>query len=210
DVVCRRFGGEGVGSQAERYFSEWTTESTYHWALTADAGSGRVRYEGYFHAAELGGWVLLAKVEVAPVGPLLNTLGSFVEHYSEDSYHAARWGRLGRSFVRYPGTDDWLQVRNATLETGAQSSAALARVHANVTDGGTRWGLGSGVSESYAATSSHGDLLSVAARDELPPELADFRARAAAGLLPGGCAGGTCNPAWMWVKGRFRVGVFLY
>merc|ERR1719277_1029993 len=107
---------------------------------------GMARYDGYFHALELGGWVLLGKVLVQEAGRpwYLHKLHSFVEQWEPESPEDKRWASFGPSFVEEAGTtDSWRQITTARFSHTSGGYEDLTHVNANVAGYG-QWGMGIG------------------------------------------------------------------
>jgi len=199
-AICQRFGHEGTGFKSIITFSEWELEQPYGFLVQAfNEGNGKMRFEGYFHAYELGGWVLVSKIRVnlGHRTPRLDGLYSFVEQWSDRSSEDVRWGRYGPMFLEAAAVpNSWSQVMEATFthvigSTGANGYPAdSTHIHANVTNGGTQWGLGIG--GNLVKGVNFGDTLSLSAGMGQPADLQQFQALRSGGQLPGGCMGGTC------------------
>jgi len=198
-AICQRFGHEGTGFKSIITFSEWELEQPYGFLVQAfNEGNGKMRFEGYFHAYELGGWVLVSKIRVNLGGrmPRLDGLYSFVEQWSDRSSEDVRWGRYGPMFLEAAAAPNrWTQVTEATFShsTGVAQSGTVAdptHIHANVTNGGTQWGMGIG--GNLVRGVAYGDRLTLSAGLGQPADLQQFQALRSSGHLPGGCTGGTC------------------
>jgi len=196
-AICTRFGGEGEGAKSYVNFHRWTLEKSYGFITTAaPVGGDRVRLEGYFHAEELGGWILLSKIEVR-TGQLpwhLRNLYSFTEQWTARQFGESRWAKLGPSFAQWSSSaGEWSQVRTARLAFKKAGTEDDAHVNANVTNEGRQWGLGIGGGVGRGASQ---EALTVKAQPALPDDLQKWDTLVAEGVMPTGCAGYTCNARW--------------
>lgn len=194
DAVCKGFSGEGEGRKSTVSFNEWELEQTYGFVVGAFlVGEGVVRYDGYFHAPELGGWQLLAKIKVH-IGNnpwYLHNLYSFVEQWDEESFKRTRWARFGPSFVeddKTPGK--WTQITSASFSHTDAEGEVLAHLHAEITGDSNQWGLGMG--KPFSTSVAKGMVLTVDGASALPTTLVEFGDLRDNGKLPRGCDGKTC------------------
>mmetsp|Transcript_67397 Transcript_67397/g.219562 ORF Transcript_67397/g.219562 Transcript_67397/m.219562 type:complete len:504 (-) Transcript_67397:150-1661(-) len=193
-AVCTRFGGEGTGAKSYINFHDWKLKEDYMFVTVAEElGPSQALYSGYFHAEELGGWVLLSKIKVCTGSDPWHIAGmySFTEQWTTRDYAEERWQMLGPSYVEYKeGFDGWSQITQATFSYTSGSNENNENVNANVTIGGKRWGLGIGgkvqKGEAYKT-------LKVNPEPTIPSQLKLFECLQANGTLPTGCAGGTCT-----------------
>jgi len=192
-AVCTRFGGEGTGSKSYINFNDWKLKEDYMFVTVAEElGPSQALYSGYFHAEELGGWVLLSKIKVCTGSDPWHIAGmySFSEQWSTRDYAEERWQMLGPSYVEYKeGFDGWSQITQATFSYTFGDNENNENVNANVTGGGKQWGLGIGgkvqkgeAEKTLKVNESH-----------IPSQLKLFEFLQANGTLPTGCAGGTCT-----------------
>ena len=190
------------------------SEEPYGFLVQAfDEGFGKARYEGYFHAPELGGWVLLAKLRVNLGGKSwqITSPYSFVEQWSTRSGEDIRFGRFGPSFME-PVTaaegdwHNWRQVMQATFSHTDGHNEVAMHLHANVTGGGMQWGLGLGGDLQRGI--HEGDVLTIDTpfgQGILPQELLQWVQLRLDQQLPGGCPGQTCLDTMIlaWPRSAF-------
>jgi len=208
-ATCRRVGVQGSNAQLEASIDldeDLSEEESYSFVVQASSvESGVARYDGYFWAKELGGWVLLAKIEAA-IGDTpwtLQDMYSFVEqvdvpvHVDTPMDHPASiWGRLGPSFIEpEPSAGQWGQVCAASLVFGSVEGETFPTTpfHANITASGIQWGIG--IDGPALARMPQGATLQVSHLQTLPENLDEFVTLRETGQLPTGCAGSTCS-AW--------------
>jgi hypothetical protein len=192
-AVCSRFGNEGTGQQSKIRFDEWEVEQTYGFLVQAfSVAPDRVQYEGYFHAAELGGWVLLSKIQVQVRGAMpwyLHRMGSFVEQWDGRSNEDLRWARFGPAFVESDtAKDSWVQVRSARFSHTEMNPTSHVHVEGKVE--GAQWGMGIG--GDLVRTTYQQQILPVPS-SPVPQDLLLFGTLRGANQLPGGCLDGTCT-----------------
>jgi len=194
-AVCSRFGNEGTGFRSMLRFDEWELEQSYGFLVQAiQISTDKVRYDGYFHAPELGGWVLISKIQVS-VGSkpwYLHSMGSFVEQWDTRSSEDVRWGRFGPGFVEAAGAQDvWTQITRATFSHTVGAAEDTTHVHANVTNYGTQWGMGIGGDLVKGVVQN--TVFDVYQYSGVPQDLLHFSTLRQSGQLPTGCLGGTCT-----------------
>lgn len=195
--ICGRFGGEGTGAKSRMNFHEWRVEQDYGFLIAAfQESTTHIRYEGYFWAGELAGWILMSKLS-APVGHRshwsLDGLYSFVEQWEALSGEDDRFCRIGPMFVENEGRPDvWTQVTSATFTLAASGNEMTTHVHGNVTGTyGHQWGFGIG--GSLQRNIQDGAQLTVAGGVSQPSCLVQWRQMRQNNALPTGCLGGTCT-----------------
>jgi len=208
DFVCSRFDDQGTGMRSYMRF-KWSMQRSYSFvARASEVGPGVTQYEAYFHANELQGWVLMAKVQVKQgTRPQpLRSISSFVEHSSPRGRGETRWAEYGPAFVgSLDNVGDWVQVRSATSRHSPQSAVETARTHGNVTAQGALWGLGMGSDVQSDALAQ--EALHVWRAFSYPLELQAFDELQRAGNLPSGCTAGTCLGTLItdWFKARITL-----
>lgn len=214
-TVCTRFGNEGTGVKTFMNFHTWRVGKEYGFLTRAfDLGDNKIRYEGYLHASELGGWHLLSKL-VVDSGEMpwwISSMYSFIEQWSPWDCGDARWGEFGPAFVQFE-TDAhepsvWSQVRRATFMHTGHEKEDLYNMSANVTSDRARWGLGIG---SSMGVHEVGKQLVVESAEEIPKQLREFDHLVGWDRLPRGCPGNSCENWWMemwteaWQPSNFPV-----
>ena len=193
-AICTTFGGEGTGAKTYLNFHEWGVEQQYAFVTEIfDEGNGKVRFDGYFFAGELGGWQLLGKIRVSKgkSDARIYQMYSFVEQWSERNFKDVRFARFGPAMVEMatqPG--QWHQLMEASWRhTDLEDTR---RVAGNVTHGGTLWGMGMGGDLVKNIQSGTVLKLTVPWPGPIQP-LAEFQQARNGNALPAGCLGGTCT-----------------
>jgi len=197
-VLCTSFGGEGTGSKTIKDFSTWEMDKPYSFMVRHKRKrftKRRFYQEGYFYATELGGWILMSKIEaLPPVGKSWTIEGmySFVEQFTSRDFEEARWANYGPSFFHHLGdrSDDWHPVREAMFYEGKAESEVKGNANANIS--GDAFGLGIGGQVGRYG----GSTLVVDPPKEIPNALIDFLFTEKKKKLPNGCKGGTCSSSY--------------
>jgi len=189
---------EAFGGRHLLRCGRWSLHRNYSFITRAiDAGDNMAMYEGYFYAEELGGWVLMSKLQVLRNGMPwgIDRMYSFTEQWSTADFGVARWAQLGPSFVQFSdGAGEWTQVRSAMFSKTSADSEHGESVDANLTDHGREWGLGMGGETGAGVAKS----LMVNAVNDFPIELDVWNDLVKDDKLPDGCKGGTCHHRW-WI-----------
>lgn len=189
--VCSRFQESGAGVQAYMRFNDWKPHRTYSFVMRASRTTqDQVLFEGYFHADELRGWVLMAKIQVqieagASVG---EGTSAFVERLSSRSPGDPRWACFGPAYAKPSGARAWTRALQANISAAVSGSSE--GVEGNTTQG-RQWCTGIG-GEPRDFPMQH-DSPPMPQALTPPSDLDAFDELDRADELPKGCSGGTCS-----------------
>lgn len=187
---------------------KWMSERSSAFVAHAfEVEPGVIQYETYFHADELHGWLLMAKIHVRQGGrsPPLRSTSSFVEHWSSRSRADGRWAQYGPSYVHSgDGAGDWIQVTEAALRH-SRSATDIVFTQGNVTAQENLWELG--IRSNVQSHVFVPDVLSVRRAFSYPLQLQTFDDLQRAGKLPEGCIAETCFCTLLtdWLRERLTL-----
>lgn len=209
---CMRFSGGGTGVYASLNFNYGAAGTTYGFVTVAQRiGRNHMQYDGFIHVPELGGWMLLAKIQAPIIDGTwyLSGLRSFVEPFTGKDRGVDRMAILGPSFV-HASSGAWIQLTQATSFQSQHHEDDREHAVAEVVGQGKLWGIGIGGTHDEALEVS-GRVLTVNASD-CPESLQLFDSLRQAGQLPFGCKAGTCplSVANNWLYGHlFLIGFVI-
>ena len=141
----RPLRGRGHGVQVLDEPRRFDLGEDYGFVVQAfDEGMGKVRFDGYFHAEELGGWVLAGKLRVNSGSNhrRLYRMYSFVEQWTEGGEEEAGFALFGPMFVETYAQPGFTEVMEATFSHPLAQDASS--FDGRVTEDGARLGVGVG------------------------------------------------------------------
>lgn len=191
-AVCDYARGNSVDGKFT-FHQDTSSKLKYSFLIEAfETTIEKARYDAYFYAKEVGGWVLVAQVEVN-VGPdpwYINSPYSYVEQWDTTKPQHERWAEFGPAFVEgFDNPGHWQQLTETNFKWTTADHDRQDNIHANVTVDQKRWGMGSG--GSIVRVLEQNVRLEVA-RQAPPLAMEEFIELRTSNALPTGCEGKTC------------------